>query len=186
MIFSSKIQQAIQFAITAHSGQTRKGTNIPYITHPLSVALILVRAGAADDVVVSGILHDTVEDSDGKVTEDTLRTRFGPRVAELVMAVTERDKSLPWEVRKQQALEHIAAMDHDVLLVKSADVLHNLAEIERDVHEHGASVFERFNAPREKQLDRYAKLAAALRRAWPENPLLPEIKEHVHTLRKLT
>ena len=84
-------QKAIRFATSTHSGQTRKGKpDVPYITHPLSVALILSGVGASDDVIIAGILHDTVEDSTGAVTLEDLRAEFGENVAELVGHVTEK------------------------------------------------------------------------------------------------
>lgn len=68
LIFTPKIQEAIRFAIKAHAGQTRKGKDIPYITHPLTVAIILARAGAKEEVVIAGILHDTVKGIKGSST----------------------------------------------------------------------------------------------------------------------
>src|SRR3989338_2085111 len=109
--YSGKIQKAIRFAITAHDGQTRKGKDIPYITHPLTVALILSQVGASEDVIVAGILHDVVEDSD--VELDDVQEQFGEPVADLVKAVTEEDKGLPWETRKRIALGHIKDMNQD-------------------------------------------------------------------------
>lgn len=182
MIFSRRLQDAIRIAIDAHAGQKRKGTDVPYITHLLSVALILSRAGADEDVIIAGILHDAIEDTNGAVKRENISRVFGERVAGLVNDVTEQDKSLPWEVRKQQALDHISSMDQDALLLKSADVLHNLKELVLDVEEQGEGVFAKFNAPKDKQLDRYQKLADALRSAWKDNPLLPEIEEGVSGL----
>lgn len=183
-ISTPKIQQAIQFAITAHAGQARKGNDIPYITHPLCVALILARAGADEDVIVAGILHDTVEDSDGAVTLTDIEEQFGESVVALVKAVTEEDKSLPWETRKRIALGHVPAMNHDALLLKSADVLHNLSDLVHDVMEQGDEVFGKFNAPKEKKLIQLQNLVEAFKFAWPENPLLPEIKEYISELLK--
>ncbi|HBE90791.1 MAG: hypothetical protein A3E37_02790 [Candidatus Andersenbacteria bacterium RIFCSPHIGHO2_12_FULL_46_9] len=178
--YSGKIQKAIRFAITAHDGQTRKGKDIPYITHPLTVALILSQVGASEDVIVAGILHDVVEDSD--VELDDVQEQFGEPVADLVKAVTEEDKGLPWETRKRIALGHIKDMNHDALLLKSADVLHNLLELVHDGEEQGDVVFEKFNAPKEEKLAQQQKLVKALESAWPENPLLPEIREGVKRL----
>ncbi|MFH1447127.1 MAG: HD domain-containing protein [Chloroflexota bacterium] len=182
MIFTSKIQESIQFATAAHAGQTRKGKDIPYITHPLSVALVLARAGADEDVVVAGVLHDTVEDSGGKIGLDEIERAFGGTVAGLVRHVTEEDKSLSWEERKRIALAHIYEMPYGALLLKSADALHNLSELVDDVKEHGNAVFDKFNAPEEKKIEQQQKLMEAMETVWPENPLLPEIKEGVAKL----
>lgn len=179
---TERIQSAIRFAIKAHTGQTRKGKGVPYITHPLTVALILSQAGASEDIVIAGILHDVVEDSDGAVALSDIEDKFGETVAGLVQHVTEEDKSLPWETRKRIALAHIKDMSHDALLLKSADVLHNLSELVHDVEEQGDEVFEKFNAPKEKKLAQQQNLVKALESAWQENPLLSEVKENVAAL----
>ncbi len=181
-IFTPKIQQAIRFAITAHAGQTRKGKDIPYIIHPLSIALILARAGADEDVVIAGILHDTVEDSDGKITLDDIEKEFGENVAMLVGHVTEPDKSLSWEERKQNALVHIYEMPYGALLLKSSDVLANLSDLLADLEANGDAVWDRFNAPKDKQIAHYQNLVDNLEIIWKENSLLPEIKQGVEKL----
>ena len=66
MQYTQKIKEAIRVAIRVHEidqKQKRKGKDVPYITHPLVVGLILARISEDEDVVVAGILHDTVEDS---------------------------------------------------------------------------------------------------------------------------
>lgn len=181
LVFTQKIQGAIRLAIAAHAGQTRKGKpEVPYITHPLTVALILAWAGADEEVVTAGVLHDTVEDTD--VTLEDIWDQFGERVAELVTHVTEQDKDLPWEERKQQALEHVAKMPQEAVLLKSADVLANLSELVSDLESQGKAVWERFGASREKKIEQQEKLVVAFEKAWPENPLLPEIREKVAAL----
>jgi len=76
------INLAIEIAEKAHQNQVRKGTDIPYITHPLAVGIILSKAGCSDEVIIAGILHDTVEDT--PVTLDYIRDTFGKKVFELV------------------------------------------------------------------------------------------------------
>src|SRR3989344_3308418 len=121
MIFSHRIQKAISFAVRVHEldqKQKRKGTDIPYITHPLTVGLILAHAGASEHVVIAGILHDALEDSapTKKVTQADLSKEFGEDVTTLVESVSEADKSVPWAARKLSALEHIRGSSQDSLL----------------------------------------------------------------------
>ncbi len=158
MIYTQKIKDAIKFSIKTHEiyqKQKRKGKDIPYITHPLTVGLILARAGADEDTIVAGILHDTIEDStiEKKVTPEMLSERFGQNVADLVLSVTEQNKELSWDERKQEALEHIKEFSHDSLLVKSADVIGNMSELLDDYESEGEDVWTRFNAPKEKILE---------------------------------
>ncbi|MFS0576805.1 HD domain-containing protein [Sporosarcina sp. 179-K 3D1 HS] len=91
------IERAFQFALQKHEGQYCKGTDIPYITHPFAVAMILKHHRCRDEVVAAGLLHDTLEDTD--TTELELLKLFGSDVLELVQAASESDKSLPWEHR---------------------------------------------------------------------------------------
>jgi len=180
MNYSLKIQKAIKFAVKTHDlyqKQTRKGKGIAYITHPLTVGIILSLATAPEDVIVAGILHDTIEDSipEKKVTIEMLTERFGSQVADLVLSVTETDKTLSWEKRKQEALEHIKKYSHDSLLIKSADIISNTSETLDDYQRYGDEVFERFSAPKEKVIQNQLKVIAAINDSWPKNPLAPDL-----------
>ena len=97
------VEKAIVFAAKAHDHQKRKGTDIPYITHPFAVGMLLQKEKCSEEVIVAGILHDTLEDTE--TTFEDLTEMFGLRVANLVQAASEKDKSLPWEVRKQQTID---------------------------------------------------------------------------------
>lgn len=176
MIYTQKIQKAVEFAIQTHEldeKQKRKGKDIPYITHPLTVGLILSLSGASEDVVIAGILHDTIEDSteEEKVTKEMIALQFGDNVMQLVLSVTEEDKTKSWEVRKAEALEHIKTFSHDSLLLKSGDVIANTREILADYEKDGDAMFNKFNAPKEKILESSIKTIKAIIEMWPESPL---------------
>jgi hypothetical protein len=180
MIYSYKIREAIKFAVQTHEidqKQKRKGKDIPYITHPLTIGLILSQAGASDEIIAAGILHDTIEDSipKKKVTQEILIERFGEEVATLVESVTEKNKNLSWEERKREALERIKDFSHGSLLVKSADVINNLSELIDDYKEDGDKTFDRFNASKEKILQHHLELIRTIVECWPENPLASEM-----------
>jgi hypothetical protein len=187
LVFSARIQEALQFATETHEihqKQKRKGKEIPFITHPLTVGLILARAGASENVIVAGILHDTIEDSspEHKVTRTIIAERFGHDVAELVDSVTETNKHLPWEERKRQALAHIETFSHDSLLVKSADVLANLREIIADRDQYGDEVWARFNAPKGKLVTNAANVVSAVLKRWQDNPLVEDLGDSLKQL----
>lgn len=187
MIFPKKIQDAIHFAIQTHQldqDQKRKGTEIPYIIHPLSVGLILTRVNASEDVIIAGILHDAIEDSieSKKVTKQLVAQQFGEKVAKVVDDVTEQDKSLPWAERKRLALAHIAEMDHDSLLVKSADCLQNLTDFIYQYKQQGESMFQFFSAPKDDLINNHKKRIEALTAAWSDNPLLSDLQENLSEL----
>lgn len=174
------MQDAIHFSIEVHEEhqkQKRKGKDIPYIVHPLTVGHILALAGAGEDVIMAGILHDTIEDSasDHKVTKEMLEERFGTHVAELVYHVTEKGRYFTWHMRKEAALEEVKDFPHDALLVKSADVLSNHTELIRDHTIEGDVTFKRFHASKEMMLDHSLKTIDAILDAWKENPLTEDL-----------
>ena len=187
MFYTPLIHKAIDFAIKVHetdSKKKRKGKDIPYIVHPLTVALILSRVTDDEEIIIAGILHDTIEDCEpyGSVTVNTISEMFSPRVAELVNSVTEQDKNLPWKERKLQALNEIPKMTDDQLLVKTADVLNNLTELLEDINRNGLQAFSNFNASQEMTIDRYKNLELRLTSRWQNNPLLPELSNAVNQL----
>ena len=112
MIFSEKIQKAIDLAIKIHQideAQVRKGTTIPVITHLLITGLILARAGADEDLITAGILHDIIEDSTkAKITGKYLEKEFGKKVTKIVGNLTEKSKAkYSWDQRKQMIFNNI-------------------------------------------------------------------------------
>lgn len=150
------IFKAIELAAKAHSGQYRKGTKLPYLVHPLNVATILIDHQASDEIVIAGVLHDTVEDTD--VTLEEIREQFGNKVANLVEGASEPDKSLSWEERKQHTIDYLKTAPADQLLVVLADKLDNVTAIRRDFEKYGDSLWSRFKRPKKKQAWYYQSL----------------------------
>jgi len=155
------IVKAIQFAAAAHDGQLRKGSTTPYIFHPLSVARILAETGCRTEIVVAGILHDTVEDTPVTLTE--IQENFGDEVAALVKSASESDKSLSWEERKRETLEHLATASQDELLLAIADKLDNIRSIRADLSRNGSALWTIFNRPQAQQRWYYLSLEAVFR-----------------------
>lgn len=123
-----KIERAYQVADNAHGGQVRKSGD-PYISHPVSVAIILVGMGMDTDCICAALLHDVVEDT--AVSLDELRKSFGEDVAIMVSGVTKLT-NMPLSTKEEQQAENIRkmllAMNEDirVILIKLADRLHNM------------------------------------------------------------
>ena len=130
-MYQATIERALRVAHEAHSGQTRKGSEVPYVLHPIHAALILSKCDAAEDVIVATLLHDVVEDCEGWDLE-RMESEFGPRVRSIIAEVTE-DKTLSWEERKQAAIDHVPHLSPEALLVKGADKLHNLSSLLADL-----------------------------------------------------
>ena len=175
IVFDDFIRKALRFSIKTHEvyqKQKRKGKDIAYITHPLTVGLILSKAGAPDHIIAAGILHDTIEDSipEKKVTYEMISERFGPAVADIVLDMTEKNKELPWKERKAEALKHIKTMASPSLWVKTADVISNVSELIDDYNRDKDEVFKRFNASKEDSLANHKAVLKAIIERWQSPP----------------
>ncbi|HEX9910972.1 MAG TPA: HD domain-containing protein [Desulfatiglandales bacterium] len=155
------IDRAIETAVKAHQKQKRKGTRIPYITHPFAVGIILAKAGCSEKVVVAGILHDTIEDA--RIKPSRIREEFGEKVAFIVEKCTEPDKRRSWRERKQHTLDSVKEAVLDVKFVVCADKLHNIRTIARDYRKVGDRVWKRFRRGQEDQQWYYTSLVESLR-----------------------
>jgi len=125
----NKLMEAASFAARRHTGHYRKGdTKEPYINHPLEVANLLANVGGVDDVdiLIAGILHDTVEDVG--VTKEEIVDRFGARVAGFVMEVTD-DKTLTKQERKRLQVQHAPHLSDEAKQIKLADKISNVADV---------------------------------------------------------
>jgi (p)ppGpp synthase/HD superfamily hydrolase len=152
--------QAIEFAAKAHSSQYRKGTDIPYISHPYAVGMILLSANAQEEEVIAGILHDTLEDTDA--TEEDILQLFGQTVLSIVQGCSEPNKEASWEERKKHTLEYLNGASPSIRLVACADKLHNLRSIKRDLAGIGEVAWDRFKRGREPQKWYYTEIVRSL------------------------
>ena len=180
---SLAFERALRMAALGHRDQVRKGSGTPYIEHPMAVALILDRAGFEEEVVIAGLLHDLVEDTD--VTLDQVRRSFGERVAEIVAACSEEKldslgRKRPWIDRKTDHLEVVGQSNDDVHAVVLADKLHNLISIQLDQSE-GLPVWSSFNATRAEVLCYYEAMLFACESDEPKLArLLVECRSLLH------
>lgn len=159
-----RFREVLAYAAEKHDGQVRKGTDIPYITHPVAVAEVLCRNKCSPEVVYAGLLHDVIEDTG--VAQEVLAQEFGTTVAALVAAVSEKkttaNEKIPWEVRKLRQLAVLQEEDDSVALLKAADVWHNLSTLAADYACVGEAVWSRFNAGKYYQLWYYSTLCRML------------------------
>lgn len=158
----SKIIQAFEYAFVHHIGTTRKGTQIPYITHPLDVASILMKNNASEEVIIAGLLHDVIEEENVELEE--LKKQFGEKIAQLVDFATEPaklregDRKKNWKARKQHTLDHLASATQEEKLLSCADKLANIRDTIHDYNQFGEKLWERFNSTFEQQRWYYRSL----------------------------
>ncbi|MFR3729825.1 HD domain-containing protein [Lacrimispora sp.] len=167
------VEKAAVFAARCHEGTYRKGTQIPYIVHPLETAVIVSVMVSDEELVCAALLHDVVEDAG--VTEAELLKEFGPRVASLVMEETE-DKSKSWKERKNATLLHLEKASKDCKILTLADKLSNLRTTARDYYLMGDKVWQRFNVKNKSEHAWYYKGVADRLTGMEEYPAYVEYK----------
>jgi (p)ppGpp synthase/HD superfamily hydrolase len=156
------IHEAIIFATLKHNAAKhpeRKGTKIPYITHPMEVMQILTANNCSEKVIVAGILHDTLEDTYTKPNE--ISEKFGQEILEIVQSESE-DKNKTWDERKQATIDHLKTASLETKLVCCADKLANIRSIASDKADVGDQLWERFNATKERIQWYYVGVSSAL------------------------
>jgi myo-inositol-1(or 4)-monophosphatase len=162
------VTEAAAFAARAHEGQVRKGTNIPYIVHPMEAAAIVAALTDEPELIAAALLHDVMEDCG--VTYAQLCERFGPRVAKIVREdsqcqSTASGERAPWGVRKRAAVERFRSSDRDEKLIVLADKLSNMRAMFRDFEREGAAMFAKFNERDMRRHAWYYRSCAALTEA---------------------
>jgi (p)ppGpp synthase/HD superfamily hydrolase len=179
------VKRALDHAALWHRDQKRKYpvVEVPYVSHPAGVALLLARHGFPDEVIAAGALHDVIEDC--AVTFDDLERLFGTRVAELVRAVSEPDKSLPWEERKARYLERFAAEPWEAQAIGIADKVDNFQSILVSAAASGAdatwAMFRRGRAAQMQRFEAMEKIVSTL----PAHSLIRCFEESLAELREL-
>ena len=161
------LDRAIVFALRAHAGTERRGKGFPYIVHPLEAVEIVATMTADQELLAAAALHDTVEDTD--VTIEQIREEFGEHIASLVEAesdikVTGVSKEESWRIRKQAAIDRLAAAPLDAKMVALGDKLSNMRAIARDYAEQGDALWNLFRMKDRKYHEwHYRGLATSLR-----------------------
>ncbi|TCI56257.1 bifunctional (p)ppGpp synthetase/guanosine-3',5'-bis(diphosphate) 3'-pyrophosphohydrolase [Exiguobacterium sp. SH1S21] len=174
------IEEALRFAAVRHDGQFRKGTNIPYVTHPVAVSMLLVEDRQPIPVVAAGLLHDLLEDT--LTTAEEIEQKFGREVARLVQAVSEPGKHHSWEERKRMTIQKVHTLQYDEVALLAADKLHNLRSIRLDIEREGKQVWGRFKRPLRDQSWYYHELLHALQPFSQTTSLIDEFEIELNLL----
>lgn len=178
-----RLNNALNFAAVAHKGQVRKSKQIPYIVHPMMVGTLLLEAGCSIEVIISGYLHDTIEDTD--VIEADIEQEFGDEVLQIVLGCSEPDKTAAWEERKQHTIQYLQSdASRDICMVTCADKLHNIRSMVLDYEVEQEAMWDTFNRGKEKQGWYYTELVEVLRGRIPNFPLLALLEKEVDFLFK--
>jgi len=182
---SGRFDEALRYAHEVHAGQTRKGTNAPYIGHLMGVASIVLDDGGTEDETIAALLHDAAEDHGGRARLADIQRRFGDIVARIVEDCTDSwdDPKPPWAERKQAYVRHARTLARPSLRVSAADKVHNAYAILRDLRNSGEAVWERFSAAPDDVMAYYEGLVRAYREAGG-GPLVDELDRIVRGIRR--
>jgi (p)ppGpp synthase/HD superfamily hydrolase len=195
--YSDVINHAFAFAAKHHDRQVRKGTKLPYLTHPANVAVILTRYGRDNDTIVAGILHDVIEDCvrDGytrTMLEQRIGDKFGENVLDTVLGVTYRRQDddgieLSSEERKTDYLERLSTASEAARWVCAADKIHNASSIISDLRRtvDSTSVWNRFGGGRSATAGWYRRVYERLREVGFDAPIMSELDEVSKELEEL-
>ncbi|MEO7999770.1 MAG: HD domain-containing protein [Gemmatimonadaceae bacterium] len=196
--YSDRINHAFAFAAKHHDQQVRKGTRLPYLTHPANVAIILTRYGRDEETVVAGILHDVIEScvregwSQEKL-EERIGSKFGNSVLSTALSVAERRMDddgieLSHDDRKADYLTRLELASEDALWVSAAHNLHNISSILSDVRRTAfpETVWGRFAAGKNGTVQAYTELATRLEQIGFRGEIAAELKAATEELQTLS
>ena len=143
------VEKAMIFASKAHEGMFRKGTDIPYIVHPMEAGAIAASVTSDKEIIAAAILHDTLEDT--SVTPLEIEREFGKEVLRLIESDSEdKREDLPpeqtWKIRKQETIDYLKnKADRKEKIIALSDKLSNVRSIYRDYKKIGNELWNRFN-----------------------------------------
>ena len=180
---TDRFVSALQFAHKVHRLQIRKETTIPYISHLLSVAGLVLESGGDEDLAIAGLLHDAVEDAEeipGEEMSDRIRSKFGDRVADIVDGCSDAKSSPggnkpPWRSRKEAYIKHLSSASNDVLRVSIADKVHNARSIATDQDRFGTELWKRFSSTSEESRWYYTSLRDIYKERISDSYLIKEL-----------
>jgi (p)ppGpp synthase/HD superfamily hydrolase len=155
-----RFEKALILAVQLHKKQKRKGTQIPYISHLLAVASIVLEERGSEDVVIAALLHDSVEDQGGMRTLEKIINLFGDHVASIVKSCSDSFSIIKpaWRDRKENYLRQLSSVSDEVIMVSLADKVHNARSIKHDLLFVGEKTWKRFAGGREGTLWYYSSL----------------------------
>ena len=187
---TERFNDALVFAASLHHKQTRKGPlEVPYISHLLGVASLVLEADGDEDMAIAALLHDAVEDQGGYETLDRIREKFGERVAHIVGGCTDDFTGhgrISWCERKTKYIAHLREeTDEETRIVSLADKVHNARAILLDYIESGDAVFTRFRARKAGTMWYYRTLVDSFRYAESKRPITQFRRGHERLLREL-
>lgn len=187
--FSSRLNHAIRVASRAHEGQYRKGSDTPYIAHPMAVAMITQQYMEDEDMFIAALFHDILEDvPKWAYSRENIRDDFGEEILSIVEDVSEPNIEIPilaaWTQRKNYYIEHISQTNNPKsIIISIADKIHNMSEILHDYETKGEDVWQNFHVDKGREIWFFEEVFNAIK----NKEGIPEqaIKDYETTLEQL-
>jgi (p)ppGpp synthase/HD superfamily hydrolase len=185
-VLGERFKAALTLAADLHHFHARKSTTVPYLSHLLSVAALVLEDGGDEDEAIAALLHDALEDCADQISAAEIEQSFGPRVRGLVEACTDTPPDFAggskpgWKERKERYLDSVTNGHGN--RISLADKLHNARSILRDHRASPDTIWDRFSAEKEETLWYYRELVKAYRAGGASGFLVDELE---HVVRKL-
>ncbi|MEI4273388.1 HD domain-containing protein [Klenkia sp. LSe6-5] len=187
-----RYDRALAMAADHHRTQLRKGSQVPYLSHLLSVSALVLEHGGTEDQAIAGLLHDAVEDApagQGPAVLASIEAEFGAAVAAMVAACSDNPNDgsaeLPWRRRKEAYVATLVNKPDDALLVTACDKVHNGSRIAADAATYGPQFFTRFAGGRDGLRWYYAACRDAIAARMPGAPVVRALTRVVDDLARV-
>lgn len=187
IVLGQRFSDALCLANTLHAGQTRKVSGVPYVSHLLAVASLVIENNGKEDESIAAVLHDAAEDCGGLRTLERIRDQFGEAVAEIVLGCSDTIETPkpPWRERKEHHLVRLALAGRSVKLVSIADKVHNLRTSVNGFATYGDPFWASFSGGRSGMLWYFSELLRIFEQSDLPVPLVTELNQtwrHLHDL----
>lgn len=183
-----RFSDALVLAAELHASQCRKSSGVPYVSHVLAVASLVIEYGGDEDEAIAALLHDAAEDCGGEPTLARIAREFGDNVAAIVLGCSDTTTypKPPWRTRKEAYLLHLARANRSVQLVAIADKLHNLRSTLREYAVQGEEFWEHFRSGRDGMLWYFGELVRVFRDSHVPRQLFLELERSFVELKQRT
>lgn len=188
--YTERLDKALKKAAWAHeqAGQHRRGTDVPYIIHPVGVMMIASNATEDEDILIACLMHDVIEDVDSSIySKDEMSADFGERVVSIVLDVTKDGSAKDWYEMSRSYLNHLEHKACDeAIIVSASDKIHNLQSILVDFENEGDDIWKIFNTKNSSdQLWWYQEVLNVVKKRSPDLLLINDFEKLVTNLSKI-
>lgn len=186
--YTARLNKALRIAAWAHEkqGQHRKGTDTPYIIHPIGVMMIASNVTDDENILIACLFHDILEDVDSSIySEVQMVEDFGSSVVSIVRDVTKDRDEKDWRKRSEAYLYHLEyEASNEAIIVSASDKIHNLFSINEDYREVGEALWQRFTTKnKDDQIWWYESILDVIKRRHAPEGLVQQLNEYLEDLK---